>query len=189
MEHAQIDLDRRDQLRARERAGQALQRGLEEDRPLPPAPREGRHPHPAEAGVSRGWRGGAVGRHREGLRDQPGPVRRGDARGARGARPEEDKEHRHRGVRRPRGHRPAVLRPPLLPAARSGWDNIPNGRGASPPQQRRMASIEDDAGEQSGAPHHPGNSHGAGPARPGSDRTDDNAGRPQPGHRSPAAVS
>src|SRR5437016_6100404 len=57
MEHAQIDMDRRDQLRARERARQALQRGLEEDRPLPPAPREGRHPYPAEAGLSRGWRG------------------------------------------------------------------------------------------------------------------------------------
>ena len=35
----------------------------------------------------------------------PGPLRADRARGARGARPQGDEDHRHRGVRRPRGHR------------------------------------------------------------------------------------
>ena len=56
--------------------------------------------------------------HRQGLRDQPGPLRRDRDRGARGARSEEDALDRHPGVRGPRRDRPDLLRPPLLPRAR-----------------------------------------------------------------------
>ena len=47
--HGPLDLDRRHQLRAGHRPGEALQRGVAQDRPLPPAQRPDRRAHPAEA--------------------------------------------------------------------------------------------------------------------------------------------
>src|SRR3954463_8164591 len=53
-------MDGRDQLRTGQRAGQALQRGVQEDRALPPAARVGWRSHPAEARLPRRRRGGRV---------------------------------------------------------------------------------------------------------------------------------
>src|SRR5947209_12732998 len=69
--NAEGHMDGRDQLRAGERAGQAVQRDLAEGRPLQPAPRARRRAHPAEADLPGGRRGGPVRAHRQGLRDHP----------------------------------------------------------------------------------------------------------------------
>ena len=58
--------------------------------------------------------------------------------GARGARSREDAHDRHRGLRRPRGHRPDLLRPPVLPRAGQG-----RGEGL-------RAAAERDAGVRQG---------------------------------------
>src|SRR5205823_617877 len=65
--YAEVDMDGRDQLRTGERAGQALQRRVEEDGPLPPAARVRRGQDSAEARVPRRRRGGPVRPDRQGL--------------------------------------------------------------------------------------------------------------------------
>ena len=66
------------------------------------------------------------------------------ARGARLGRAREDARDRHRGLRRPRGHRPDLLRPPVLPRPRQGRRRRPTGccsrRCASPARWRSPAS-------------------------------------------------
>ena len=68
-------MERVDQLRAAERAGEAVQRGLQADRPLPRAARVRRLPRAPQAGRRGGRRGGPLRRDRQGLRVRPRPVR------------------------------------------------------------------------------------------------------------------
>ena len=117
--HGAFHLDRRDQLRAGHGAREALPRGEPEDRPLPPAQREHRRraspsgastPPPARrCPTTRSSR--ATRSPRRSTSWSPG--------GARGARPQEDEDDRHRGLRRARRDRPDLLRPPVLPGARA----------------------------------------------------------------------
>ena len=72
-------------------------------------------------------RGGSLRGDRQGLRDHARSLRADHARGARRARPEGDEDDRHRGVRRPVGDRPDLLRPLLLPGARPPAAPRPTG--------------------------------------------------------------
>src|SRR3954470_17732915 len=153
--YAEVDMDGRDQLRTGQRAGQALQRGVQEDRALPPAARDGRRSHTAEARLPRRRRGGRVRPDREGLRDHARPVRRRHPRGARGDRAAQDEDDRHRGLRRPRGHRPDLLRPSVLPAAghRSGQAvQAARDRNAGLEQGRHRARRDPPEGAARGDP-------------------------------------
>ncbi len=84
--HAALDLDRRDQLRARHRAREALQRRPAQDGALQPAQREDGRPHRPEARRPEHGRGGALRGPRQGLRARARPLRGHRARRARGAR-------------------------------------------------------------------------------------------------------
>ena len=72
---ATSDLERSDQLRPGEHPGQALQRGLAQDRALPPDRRRVGPAHPAEAREPGLGRGGPLREPRQGLRDRPRPLR------------------------------------------------------------------------------------------------------------------
>ena len=63
---------------------------------------------------------------------------------ARGARPEEDEDHRDRGLRRPRRDRPDLLRPPVLPGARRRAAPSPTGccsRRCARPTRSAIAKV------------------------------------------------
>ena len=137
--HASINVDRRHLLRARQRARQDVLRGLLQERPLPPAPRGGRRPRQAEARVLDRRRGGPLRGDRQGLRDRPGLLRDRHPGRARRARPEGHEDDRHRGLRRPRGRRPHLLRPRLLPRPghRRGQELRAPARGHAQERQGR----------------------------------------------------
>ena len=118
--HGTINVERRNLLRARQRAREALLGGLSQDRAFPPAQRGYGPSDLPEARRLGHRRGDPVREARQGLRADQGPLRRDHPRGARLGRPREDARDRHRGLRRPRGHRPDLLRPPLLPRPGQG---------------------------------------------------------------------
>ena len=130
----------------------------------------------AEAGRLGHRRRGPLREARQGLRADQGPLRRDHARGARLGLAREDPRDRHRGLRRPRGHRPDLLRPPVLPrpgqgrgeglrAAARGDARVRQGgdrprrdplQGAArrdPPRGRRRADDGDDDLPRRGRPH------------------------------------
>ena len=84
--HGKGDLERCDQLRAGQRPGEALQRGLEEDRAFPPDRRRVGRAHPAEARGPGRRRGDPLRADRQGLRDRSRSLRDDHAGGARRAR-------------------------------------------------------------------------------------------------------
>src|SRR5438105_839920 len=114
---AAADLERIDQLRIGERAGEALLRHFPEGSALPHAARQGRRPHPAEARLQHRRRRGSLGTHHQGLRDLQGPLRQRHARGAAGVRPARHQDHRDRGLRRAVADRSHLLRDDVLPGA------------------------------------------------------------------------
>ena len=118
--HGTLHLDRRHQLRAGDRAGEALQRGLPQIRPLPPAQRA----RPAcassrSASTRRRATRSPTRTSSRASRSAPTATSIIEPGRARVARPEEDEDHRDRGLRRPHGDRPDHVRPPVLPGARA----------------------------------------------------------------------
>ena len=109
-----------DQLRAAQRAREALQRGLQADRPLPRAARGRRLPRAPQARGRVRRQGGPLREDRQGLRVRARPVRGPDPRRALRARAAEDPRDRDPGLRRPRRDRPDLLRAALLPRPRQG---------------------------------------------------------------------
>ena len=118
--HGKVDVERSDLVRARQRAREAVLRGESQDRAVPSAQRQDGAPDLAEARRLGHQRGGPLRGHRQGLRADQGALRRDHARRARGARPRAEPHDRHRGLRRPRRHRPDLLRPSVLPRPRQG---------------------------------------------------------------------
>ena len=101
-------------------------------------------PHPPEEGVRRYRRGRARREHRQGLRDQQGPLRRRRPRRAGAVHPVGDQEHRPRGVRRPRRDRPGVLRLAVHPRPRQDTQAVrPAGPGDGGRRQGRHRSLRD----------------------------------------------
>ena len=123
-------------------------------------------------------RGGSVREPRQGLRADEGALRRHHARGARGARSREEPDDRHRGLRRPRRHRPRLLRPSLLPdpgqglreglraaaerdgGVRQGGDRarraaVEGAAGRDPARARQRADDGDDDLRRRGRPARP----------------------------------
>src|SRR5215207_1675940 len=132
-----------DQLRAPERAREAVQRCFAQERELSRTAREGRFARAPQArGRGRRQRGPLRG-DREGLRDLPRAVRRDHARRARGDRSEEDPRDRDPGLRGPRRHRSDLLRPPLLPGAGQGRREglRPAGEGDERRQEGRRRPL------------------------------------------------
>ncbi|CAA9225255.1 MAG: Ku-like_protein, partial [uncultured Acidimicrobiales bacterium] len=154
---APTDLERLDQLRARQRPREAVHGGVAEGCALPPAARSRQVAHQAEARVGHHRRGGALRGDREGLRDRARPVRGHRARRARVARPQGHPHDRHRGVRRHQPDRPDVLRAAVLPrAGRAGGQAVPAaGGGAGRVEQggHRPLRDADKAVPRGGAGH------------------------------------
>jgi hypothetical protein len=162
--HGAFDLDRCDLVRTGHRPGQALQRGQPQDRALPPAQRQVRRAHIAEARRPVDRRRGRLRRHRQGLRADARPLRGGRARRARDAPAQEDQDHRDRGLRRALGHRPDLLRPPLLPGAG-------DRRGQALPPARRGHARDRPRGHRAGG--HPLQGGARRPAADGRPRAGD----------------
>ncbi len=118
--YAESHLERCHQLRAGQHPDQAVRRGVPQDRQLQPARLPHRCAHQVQEGVRGRRRGGAGRGDHQGLRAQLGRLRHRRRRRAGLARSRGEPHDRHRGVRRPRRHRPAVLRLRLLRGARQG---------------------------------------------------------------------
>ncbi len=140
--HAEIDLERCHQLRARERAGAALQRRRVQGRPLPRVPSRDGRAHQAQARVGTDRAGGRLRRHREGLRDGTGQVRDAHPGRARLGGSGSVADDRHRGLRRARGDRSALLRQAVLPRAAERRGEVvrpPTGRDGEERTRRDRA--------------------------------------------------
>ncbi len=124
-----------DQLRAAQRAREALQRGLQADRALPRAARGRRLAREAQARGRGRRQGGPLREDRQGLRVRAGPVRGPQPRRALRARAAALTRDRDPGLRRPRRHRPHLLRAALLPRSRQG--RRPRLRAAGPGDEGR----------------------------------------------------
>ena len=135
------------QLRAGQRAGQAVQRDVPKIRSFPPAFEQDGRSDPSEAGRPHDRRRGALRGHRQGLRDHARALRADLQRGARGARSQGDTDDRHRGVRRSGRDRPDLLRPLLLPGPGR------RRRQGLPAAGRRDARVREGGDRAPGAAH------------------------------------
>ena len=114
------DLERRDQLRSGHDPGEAVQRDVVAQHRLQPVREGHRRADPLQACGREQRQRGRVQRHRQGPRGRRRQVRHRDPGGARSGRADEEPHDRHRGLRRPRRHRPDLLEQHLLPGAGRG---------------------------------------------------------------------
>ena len=129
--HGSPRLDRHHQLRPRERPGEGVHRRPGPRRALPPAGEEVRVAHPQPQGGREVRQGGRGRRHRDGLRARQGPLRHVRQGRAERAQARVDEGHRGDRLRRPRRHRPDLLRAHLLAGARRrpGQEGLPAAPG------------------------------------------------------------
>ena len=143
--HGTLDLDRRDQLRARHRPREALQRGPAQDGALPPAQRRDGRAHPAEARrpARRATRSPTT-RLVKGYEIAPDRYVVIEPEELEALDPKKTKTIEIEDFVDARRHRPDLLRPPVLPRARARAAPSPTGccsRRCARPARSAIAKV------------------------------------------------